>query len=207
MKKNKVKKGDRYGKLVILKEIEGYRFPSGGIKRKFECKCDCGTISYILLGNLKSGRNQSCGCNVKKHGMSYSKTHKKWDCMIQRCTNPNSAQFKNYGGRGITVCKEWKSSFETFFRDMGEAPEGLTLERIDNDKDYYKENCRWATTKEQNRNRRFNKFITFNGKTKCVAEWAEEIKIGAPAIYRRLKTGWNPIKALTEPVRLSARVY
>lgn len=91
------------------------------------------------------------------HGMHGSSIYGTWDAMIQRCTNPKTVKFKNYGGRGITVCKEWRNSFKQFYKDMGDRPKGKSLDRIDNDKGYYPDNCRWATGTEQNQNQRMSK--------------------------------------------------
>jgi len=110
--------------------------------------------------------------------------------MIQRATNPNHNRSADYAGRGVTVCDDWKV-FENFLRDMGERPEGMSLDRIDNSKGYSPENCRWATPKEQLNNTRRNRFLTLNGETKTVAQWAEEAGINAGTIYSRLGRGWS----------------
>jgi hypothetical protein len=124
--------------------------------------------------------------------------------MLRRCFNPNNADFKCYGGRGITVCERWKK-YENFLADMGEAPAGLSIDRIDNDKGYYPGNCRWATTAEQNGNKRSTVRITANGKTKTRMEWARAIGVHPATIRYRVKRGWDPVRAATEkPKRNSA---
>lgn len=135
----------------------------------WKCQCDCGSVSNVKSANLRSGQSKSCGCLRKengikantKHGMSNSPEIHIWHKMIKRCTNPKDPAYKNYGGRGITVCDRWLGSFEAFYEDMGPRPhKDLTIERVDNDKGYCPENCKWETRKENNRNvrkRRDNK--------------------------------------------------
>lgn len=126
--------------------------------------------------------------------------------MIQRCGNLNHKQWKNYGGRGITVCERWLK-FPNFLEDIGRNWKlGLTLERKDNNKGYYKENCRWATIKQQARNRRNNRLISYNGKTQCLAAWSEEYNILSSTLWARLyKYGWLMEKAITTPIRKHKR--
>jgi hypothetical protein len=133
--------------------------------------CQCGNKFITLQNSVRRGLTTSCGCVSKrksserarkmsqqnvKHGMCHTREYQTWDTMIQRCTNPNATKYYNYGGRGITICDEWRS-FENFYKDMGPRPELKTLDRIDNEKGYYKENCRWATASEQCLNRRKRK--------------------------------------------------
>jgi hypothetical protein len=131
---------------------------------------------------------------------STSPTYQTWRNMRSRCENPNVPAYKNYGGRGIAVCERWKS-FENFLADMGERPEGMTIERINNDGNYEPDNCRWSTYLQQGRNRRANKYLTWNGETKAVSEWAEVVGIKDSTIYARLRMGWTTEDALTRPVR------
>lgn len=144
---------------------------------------------------------------MKSHGHASGKLNGKrvrtrayrlWCNMKGRCNNENMPDYKYYGGRGINVCNEWNDSFESFYGDIGDPPEGMTLDRIDNDKGYYKENCRWATRAEQARNNRQNKEITFNGVTKNIDEWAKYVGISANSLYMRFHRGWNVKRALTE---------
>lgn len=126
-----------------------------------------------------------------KHGMSNTPEYRCWTQMISRCYNANSAAFKDYGGRGITVCAEWRSSFVAFFRDMGRRPSAKHwLERKDNDKGYSPDNCCWATPQSQSRNRRSTVMVTLHGKTQCVADWAKERKVRGQFIRNRVSRGW-----------------
>lgn len=122
-----------------------------------------------------------------------TKTYRSWESMKQRCLNPNFSSYKWYGGRGVKICERWlgQSGFENFLSDMGEVPNGLTLERIDNNGNYEPSNCRWATRKEQCRNRKTGAFITFHGRTQTIAAWAEELRVNPKTIYNRRYIGWN----------------
>ena len=120
--------------------------------------------------------------------------------MHTRCYCKKSPNYKRYGGRGIKVCERWHS-FELFTVDMGDRPEGMTLDRIDNDGDYTPENCRWATLKEQQRNTRTNHYISYEGRTECLVTWAEEYDIKQTTLRLRLKRGWDIGRALNTPVR------
>ena len=118
--------------------------------------------------------------------------------MKARCLNKNDKSYKNYGGRGITVCPEWVNDFMIFYKDMGERLQGLTLDRIDNNGNYCKENCRWSSPKEQNNNTRRNRFITYNGKTQTIAQWADELGINYHMLICRMNRGWGAKRTLTE---------
>jgi hypothetical protein len=118
--------------------------------------------------------------------------------MLQRCTNPKNPRWSRYGGRGICVCAEWLDSFERFQADMGERPEGHSIERVDRNGPYSKENCIWASVKAQARNRDNNRPLTFRGKTQTLAQWAEELRIPYFTIHARLRRGWSIERALSE---------
>jgi hypothetical protein len=184
--------GIKYNRLEALKEV---RMGNRGMIYLFQC--DCGNQKELCSSAVRSGHSKSCGClrsemtaaKNETHGAVGTPTYETWQGMKARCLNPNTTAYKNYGGRGITLCQEWLS-FEQFIADMGERPDGHTLERIDNSKGYNKENCRWATYAEQNRNTRQNKFLTKNGKTMCMRDWAKETGIPYPTIQDRVRRGW-----------------
>ena len=139
--------------------------------------------------------------NAIKHGMTGTRPYMTWQNMHRRCTEKNNKEYDRYGGRGIRVCEEW-AEFEPFWRDMKDGYEdNLTLDRIDNDGDYTKENCRWATPKEQSNNKRNNVLLTYKGKTKTVAEWSRELGVNAKMVYKRVKRGWDDERALTQKAR------
>jgi len=177
----------------------------------WHCKCDCENEVDIIGHNLTSGRTTSCGCYKREraaeahivHGMvkqgERHPVYDAWAHMIQRCENPNIHNYKNYGGRGIKVCEEWHDAkvFIEWALTHG-WQEGLSIDRIDNDKGYSPDNCRWVTRKEQQRNKRNNHLITFNEKTQTIAEWAEEVGVGWHMLYDRInKLHWPIEQALS----------
>ena len=191
--------GKVFGRLTVtgLSHKDKYR------KIHWDLKCSCGELRKVSGSQLRSGRTKSCGClrreisrlQLTKHGMSRAPTYKSWQHMLERCHNQKSQDYHRYGARGIKVCDRWKK-FENFYEDMGEKPEGLTLERKDNSKGYFLNNCKWATRKEQARNRRNNHNITYRGETKTLAEWAEQYGIDQVALRKRLIRGWDIERAL-----------
>lgn len=193
--------GQRFGKLLVNKYIGKNKY---GLSR-YECLCDCGETTEVYLCNLKSGQTKSCGCLRKEinttHGQTNTRTYRIWADMNKRCLNQNCKEYKNYGGRDITVCERWDpqkgGSFENFFKDMGEKPKNKTLDRIKNNLGYYKENCHWATTEQQSRNKRNNIILTHNGKKQCLQDWSEETGVLSTTIRYRIDHGWTVEKALT----------
>jgi hypothetical protein len=123
-----------------------------------------------------------------------------WESMFWRCDNPEHEAYGRYGGRGITICQQWRDSFLSFLEDMGDPPKGLTLDRIDNDGNYEPGNCRWATRTQQQRNRTKNRRLTLHGVTLCVAEWAEKLGVKRDVLYDRLRRDWTDEATLTTPV-------
>jgi len=184
MSKTKELTGQKFGRLTVVS-----RAGSNKGRATWDCICICGNRKIISGKNLLNGITRSCGClckiGKKRHGMAESPLYQTWCCMRTRCTNINKDNYRNYGDRGITVCERW-DKFENFYADMGDRPEGLTIERRDNSKGYSPENCKWATQKEQQRNRRNNRMIKYLGKTKCLAAWAEYLGISKGALGGRL---------------------
>lgn len=193
--------GNKHGRLKVLERVENTR--AGGAR--WLCKCDCGTKITVIGLDLRNGHTKSCGCrkveNLTKHGMWGTPEYRAWDSMIQRCTNPNSIGFVNYGARGLIVAERWQESFGAFYEDMGPRPTSKhSLERRNNDMGYHRSNCKWATPKQQNRNNRHNRMLTYNGKTQCLAAWAEELDIKSHTIRQRVdKCGWSVERALATP--------
>lgn len=173
----------------------------------WRCRCSCGTVKDVDHGALVSGGTKSCGCLRKeratKHGGYKTPEYGIWACMVNRCRNPNYGQYKDYGGRGISVHQEWVTSFSAFLADVGPRPSPLhTLDRFPNKNGNYEPgNVRWATRKEQQRNTRSNRMLTFNGETLCVTEWAERLGIKPDVIRKRLRTGWTVEEIIRTPVK------
>lgn len=184
--------------------------------RVWECRCTCGKVVPAQANNLKTGNTKSCGCrnsrvitarNIARtkhgHAKTYkaSPTYRSWSGMISRCESPSSDQYKNYGARGIRVCARWRDSFKDFLADMGERPEGKTIDRKNPDGDYSPDNCRWATAKEQCANKRNNVKLVLNGNNMTIAQWAEALGCGVTALHARLADGWSVEKTLSTPIK------
>ena len=198
MRRIEVQAGDRYGLLVVVSEGERWVTPGGTVRRRFECRCDCGKTISVGMTNIRNGNTTSCGCSRIKHGMSRSRIYGVWEKIIQRCTNPSATKYCDYGGRGIAVCDRWRL-FENFYSDMGECPEGKEIERKDNDGNYEPGNCRWATRYEQTRNTRRNNMLTHDGVTLCVTDWAARLGVHFTTLTARLRNGWSVADTVTTP--------
>lgn len=204
--------GQRFGRLTVIAESDE-RTSWGSMK--WVCKCDCGTIKTIDAQALKKGYTTSCGCYHKeeltkratKHGHSrvrrVSPTYHSWAQMFTRCYNKNDPAYKYYGARGIKVCDSWHK-FENFLKDMGERPEGKSIDRIDFNGDYEPGNCRWITQKEQTNNTRRNVFFVLDGKKLTVSQLAEIAGLNYNTLYDRLmKSKWPLEKAMsTKPLSI-----
>jgi hypothetical protein len=167
-------------------------------RKKLLCRCSCGVERSVFRTNLLSGNSISCGHatrrgHVFKYGLETSKhpEYRVWQQIIHRCTKPTSQVWRYYGGRGIKVCERWRESFDNFHDDMGPRPSsGHSIDRIDVNGDYTPENCRWATSDEQGRNKRSNNLIEFNGRTQTISDWSRETGITVSAIFHRIRSGW-----------------
>jgi hypothetical protein len=190
--------GSRYGALVALRLGEKHRKATGAW---WMCACDCGAVKHLPSCDLVAGKISSCGCQhqqriaqaSKTHGRSKSRTYKLWMAMRNRCNRIN----QDYSARGITYDKRW-DSFENFLADMGEAADGMSLDRIDVNGNYHKENCRWATREQQANNTRANVFLEHNGKRQTVTQWAKELGMKPDKLRSRLRYGWSTERALAE---------
>ena len=198
--------GQRFGRLVVVERAE-----SKGKRTMWKCLCDCGNTKVVGAGNLKNGHTTSCGCvwhevvpevnrsiNTR-HGMSQTKLHKAWANMRYRCFNPRCKCYDNYGGRGITICDKW-NEFEPFMEwalNNGFA-DGMSLDRIDVNGNYEPSNCRWVSWEVQENNKRNSSYLTLNGQTYTISEWARITGLKDSTIRERIKRGWTVEDALTK---------
>jgi hypothetical protein len=190
MKKAKNSVGNKFGRLII-KSLFSRKNKKNGHNIMFaECNCLCGNNVEVTLNNLNTGHTTSCGCvrleKVRTHNRSKTKEYHSWSDIRARCNNKNHKRFIDYGGRGITVSKNW-DSFEIFYKEMGHAPDGKTLDRIDNNGNYCKENCRWATTFEQANNRRNTVIIKIGETTDTIRGWSNRLGISYNVLYGRYR--------------------
>ena len=197
--------GQKFGRWVVLGD------PDKRGKRTFWlCRCECGHEKHVRSDNLTSGDSKSCGCHMKeklgerftrmnfRHGLTKSPEHNAWMMAKRRCYDANNAKYPQYGGRGITMCDEWRASFEAFYRDMGPRPSKThSLDRIDVNGNYEPSNCRWATPKEQMNNQTRSRFVEFEGERLTVAQWAERFGMD----YKKL---WHQLKIARAKAALSA---
>ena len=210
-KKNDDIPGKRFGRLTLAQVIPARKNLETGRWRskKYVCSCDCGEIVEVFSTNVLRGRTTSCGCAQREsraaratHGESrggkMSPLYQAWNSMMTRCYNPKSNRSHRYRERGIKVCEHWHTP-DNFFKDMGPHPgQGFSLDRIDNDKGYSPENCKWSTAREQGYNTSTN--VRAGGKT--LIEWERETGLPARLLRGRLKRGWDLQRALSTPKRL-----
>lgn len=192
--------GQKFHKLTVI--LSNIRV---GREIYHRCKCDCGTEKTILARNVEKGKSKSCGCLSREkgkehatHGLSGTRIYQTWSRMCRRCDNPKVDRFKNYGGRGIRVCDRWKN-FENFYADMGDIPgPGFSLGRIDNDKDYCPENCRWETAEQQQNNTSRTIWIEYAGIRMSLRQWATKLGVPYSLLMNRYKAGWSDEAIISE---------
>lgn len=189
--------GQKFNQLLVIGAA-----PAPG-QGAWLCRCDCGAYTVTRTARIKSGTTKSCGClrrtKFRQHGLSQTPEYMVWAGMKARCLNPRHSAYKRYGGRGITVCDRWMS-LENFYADMGPRPSAQhTLERIDNDKGYSPDNCRWASRSEQSNNRSSCHLVTAFGKTQTIAQWASECGVAEKLLRDRIERGWDFHRAINTP--------
>lgn len=202
--------GEVFGRLTVIR-----RAPNVGRATMWRCKCSCGKRTTAATGHLRAGHTISCGCyrdeirseNATRHGGYYAPEYKVWSSMKGRCYRKSTPSYAYYGARGVRVCKRWRESYEAFYEDMGPRPSPTHhIDRIDTNGHYAPGNCRWATPKENQRNRANVHLLTHNGKTQCISAWSEELGFERGVVLRRIcKLGWTVDEALSTPSRSRVR--
>ena len=200
--------GQQFGRLTVIEAAAPHVEPRGRHHRMWLCRCACGTEKEIYHQSLVRGLTRSCGClrrettvaRTQTHGHSkkgnWSATYRSWSGMITRCTSEGHDKFSYYGGRGITVCDRWSSSFENFLADMGECPPAHSIDRVDVNGNYEPGNCRWATRTEQLRNKRNNVLVEYAGRKMTLVEASELSGINYSKLQARIARGWSLERAL-----------
>jgi hypothetical protein len=195
---------EQFGRLRVLRVVARNKHN----QLMWECECECGVTCLALGFVLRRGEKQSCGCLKREaiasvnlsHGMTRTPIYAIYRSMMQRCYDQNSTAYNRYGARGINVCEKWQT-FEGFYEDMGDKPEGMSLERKDNDGDYCPENVVWAGWKAQANNRRSNRILEHRGKSQTLTQWADEINMKPQTLHARIfRYGWPVEKALETTV-------
>lgn len=200
--------GQKFGRLTVIKFIE---------KRNqhyyYLCKCDCGNEKIVEKGNLRALKIKSCGCFKKekdsfpkKHGKSYTKLYRIYKALINRCYRQKDINYKNYGGRGISVCQEWLNDFMSFYNwaVLNGYQENLSIDRINVNGNYEPNNCRWTDKITQANNTRRNHYIEYNKQVKTLSQWAKELNVSTGLIKGRLKKGWTIEQVFTTPKRITS---
>lgn len=196
--------GKRFGKLTVV----SFDHKGNGTRNYWKCKCDCGGERVVSGDHLNRGDTTDCGCDRRhtshwhKHLMWNTRIYRIWSLMKRRCINPTPQERSAYADRGITVCDEWLDSkpFIEWALSHGYSDD-LTLDRIDNNKGYYPENCRWVSRAEQSINKRNNHIITYKGESKTITQWARENGLTYCQLWKRIKLGWPFEKAISEPIQ------
>lgn len=178
--------GERFGMLTVMERTE-----NRGTTTMWLCQCDCGNSSVVSSQNIRLGRTKSCGCQLVKHGQKGTRLYNIWGGMKSRCYRKSHKWYERYGGRGITICEEWLHNFQAFYdwAIKNGYEEGLSIDRIDNDKNYEPSNCKWSNQTDQIRNRSIAISVNINGIEKSLEELAEETGIPYMALYKRHKKG------------------
>lgn len=202
--------GQKFGRLTVVKRVER-KSP----KAYWLCKCDCGNEHIVCGASLTRGKVLSCGCYAKEklirdkttHGGSGTRLYVIYRNMKRRCLYEKDREYPYYGERGITICDEWKGSFEKFrsWANKNGYSDSLTLDRIDNNGNYCPENCRWATMEQQNNNTRACVFVTINGETHTLSQWCKINNINYYTVMARRRAGWSNEDAVTVPVNSRRR--
>ena len=199
--------GTVFGRWVTIHEGFLFQTPTGLREKRVLCRCACGTEKDVLYTILQKGQSRSCGClrdelkikRMTKHNLCGTPEYVVWAGVLSRCKYPNAASYRNYGGRGISVCAEWKSDFTTFLSDMGKRPGSkYQIDRIDVNGNYSPENCRWVTATVNGNNRRNNVRYTFEGESLTASEWSRKIGISRSCLMGRLRAGWELSRALSK---------
>lgn len=188
--------GQKFNRLIVTR-FSGVDHKSHAL---WECLCDCGKTKVIKASSMVRGMTKSCGCMLaechtarkgQRTGLRNRVLYKMWSAMVNRCHNPKRPNYVYYGARGISVCNEWRTSFEQFESDIGPRPTAIhSIDRIDVNGNYEPTNCRWATPTEQGRNRRSNRFLEFNGERLTISEWANRLGVTVRTISCRIESGW-----------------
>lgn len=204
-----IRLGEKYNRWTII----GFDENNSGY---IICQCDCSKTKRVKKSHLLSGCSKSCGCLQKekvrkikyKHGLYQTRLYKTWNNMKSRCYNPKTTHYYLYGGKGIKVCEEWKKDFISFYNwaMKNGYKEGLTIDRIDSDKNYCPENCRWATYKEQNSHLKYTEkikikpcVIEYNGEKMNLTEWANKLGMNPKTLHARYERGWSIERMLNTP--------
>lgn len=206
--------GQTFFRLTVM-----HRGDNIGKRVGWVCRCECGQTTHVTATNLVTGVTKSCGCAADDarrrnsalggiarttHGLYKTREYNSWQSMRDRCLNPNSDNFPNYGGRGIQIDPRW-DDFTVFLADMGPRPPNKSIERLDTSANYGPDNCVWATRREQSRNTRRTIRITLNGMTMCLKDWCAELGIPYKRAESRIRRGWSVERALTTPVNVKKR--
>jgi hypothetical protein len=213
--KIKIMPGMRFGRLVTIKKVE--KLPNDkGKHNKWLCQCDCGNTKVARSNLLRNGQTKSCGCLMKEtaaknskscitHGLAFkTPLYTIWSGMKQRCYYLNSKHYKDYGGRGICICHDWRENFKSFYdwAVNNGYKKGLTIDRIDCNGNYEPSNCRWITIIEQSRNKRSNRLLEYKGEVKPLIEWCEILGLKYSTIRARLnKYHWSVEKSFNKPIK------